>query len=83
MEKVESKKDERTKVVPSKEQVKEWIRRDMAAASYFLSMMLRYPDVIENLADQLYEKVMSEEHGAAIDHINKKAADPEADQDAL
>lgn len=70
----ESKKqDERTKVVPTKEQVKEWIRRDMAAASYFLSMMLRYPEILENIADQLYEKVMREEQGPGIEHVKKAA----------
>lgn len=63
------------KVTPSKEQVKEWVRRDITASSYFLSLVLRYPDIVESIADQLYERIMSEEQGALIDHI--KNAKPE------
>lgn len=59
------------KKMPSKETVKEWVRRDVSASSYFLSMLLRYPDIIENVAEQLYDRIMSEEHGAAIDHIKE------------
>lgn len=58
--------------VPSKETVKEWVRRDITASSYFLSLLLRYPDIIENIAEQLYERIMSEEQGAVIDHIKEK-----------
>lgn len=57
------------KKVPSQDQVKEWVRRDITASSYFLSLLLRYPDIIENIAEQLYERVMAEESGAVIDHI--------------
>lgn len=57
------------KVAPSQEQVKEWVRRDITASSYFLSLLLRYPDIVENIATQLYERIMSEEQGSVIDHI--------------
>lgn len=57
------------KLTPTQDQVKEWVRRDIMASSYFLSLLLKYPDIVENIATQVYERVMSEEHGAAIDHI--------------
>lgn len=60
------------KKVPTQEQVKEWVRRDITASSYFLSLLLRYPDIIENIAEQLYERVMAEESGAVIDHIKSQ-----------
>lgn len=58
---------------PNKDQVREWVRRDITASSYFLSLLLRYPDIVENIADQLYDRIMSDEHGAAIDHLREKA----------
>lgn len=60
------------KKVPSQDQVKEWVRRDITASSYFLSLLLRYPDIIENIADQLYERIQSEANGAVIDHIKSE-----------
>lgn len=63
------------KLTPTQDQVKEWVRRDITASSYFLSLLLRYPDIVENIAEQLYERIMSEEHGAAIDHIKQTPND--------
>lgn len=56
---------------PTKEQVRDWVKRDVTASSYFLSMMLRYPELLEELSDKLYEKILSEEQGALIDHMKK------------
>lgn len=56
---------------PTKEQVRDWVKRDVSASSYFLSMMLRYPELLEELSDKLYEKILSEEQGALIDHVKK------------
>lgn len=55
--------------VPSREDVHSWIKRDITAASYFLSMLLRYPDIMESMAGELYAKVLEKEQGAAIDHV--------------
>lgn len=57
---------------PTKEQVRDWVKRDVSASSYFLSMMLRYPELLEELSDKLYEKILSEEQGALIDHVKVK-----------
>lgn len=64
------------KKAPSQEQVKEWVRRDITASSYFLSLLLRYPDIVENIAEQLYDRIQSEANGAVVDHIkSEKHAD--------
>lgn len=57
--------------MPTKDQVREWIKRDISASSYFLGMLLRYPDICEKLADELYTRIVSEEQGALIDHVTK------------
>lgn len=61
----------------TREQVYEWTKRDISAASYFLSMLLRYPDIIQGVADQLFDRVMDEEQGAFIDKISKEKVEPE------
>lgn len=58
--------------VPSREDVHQWIKRDISASSYFLSMLLRYPDIIESMAGELYAKVLERENGAAVDHVDEK-----------
>lgn len=60
--------DKTEKSPVTKEQVTEWVRRDITAASYFLSLLIRYPDIISSVADQLYDRVMKEENGSLIDH---------------
>lgn len=57
---------------PTKEEVHSWIKRDISAASYFLGMLLQNPDLIKTLSDQLYDRIMSEQQGALIDHIEKR-----------
>lgn len=57
--------------VPSREDVHQWIKRDISAASYFLSMLLRYPDIMETMAGELYAKVLEKEQGSGIDHVEK------------
>lgn len=60
------------KITPSQEKVKEWVRRDITASSYFLSLLLQYPDIVENIAQQLYDRVMAEANGSVIDHIKSE-----------
>lgn len=60
----------------TREQVYEWTKRDISAASYFLSMLLRYPDIIQGVADQLYDRVMDEEQGALIEKVSKEKVEP-------
>lgn len=57
--------------VPSREDVHEWIKRDISAASYFLSMLLRYPDIMESIAGEIYARVLKDEQGSGIDHVEK------------
>lgn len=58
---------------PTREQVREWTRADLNAAHYFLGMLRRYPELVDELADSLYEKANSSEGGAAIDQVAKTA----------
>jgi len=48
-------------VTPTKEQVKEWLKRDIAAASYGLRVMLRYPDLLDKFSEEIYDRLMSED----------------------
>lgn len=58
---------------PSREQVREWTKRDLLAASYFLNLLQRYPEIIDEMADLIYDHATIKENGAAIDHVNQKA----------
>lgn len=57
--------------MPTREQVREWAKRDCTAAHYFLGMLIRYPDIIEKMADEIYEKALTTEQGPAIDTVQK------------
>lgn len=59
------------KDVPSKDVVREWMRKDIAAASYSLSLLMRYPDIIETMADQLYDRIVTESKSPLIDSVAK------------
>lgn len=59
--------------VPSREAVHGWIKRDISAASYFLSMLLRYPDIMETMSGELYAAILKKEQGAAIDHVKDES----------
>lgn len=65
---------------PTPELVKEWVKRDLASAHYFLGVLMRYPEIMDACAQQIYEHVMLKENGAAIDHI--PSAQPEVHEDA-
>lgn len=58
---------------PTIDQVKEWTKRDLQTARYFLSVIIdRYPEVIDKIAEDLYHTAMRKENGAAIDHVAPK-----------
>lgn len=46
------------KAVPTLEMVKTWVKRDVDAASYFLNMLRRHPEVVDMLAQELYKKAL-------------------------
>lgn len=46
---------------PSREVVREWVKRDLHAAHYALRLLLRYPDIVERMADEMYERLIIEE----------------------
>lgn len=57
--------------VPSMEQIREWSKRDLEASHYFLGLILRYPEVVEKIANEIYQHAMKTENGAAIDHVKQ------------
>lgn len=58
--------------VPEKATVLTWIRKDLEAAHYLLGIILqRHPEIVEEMADQVYDTIMRKENGAAIDHVAK------------
>lgn len=64
---------------PKKATVLEWVRKDLQSAHYLLGVILhRHPEIVEEMAETVYETVMRKEAGAAISHEKV-----EADQDGL
>lgn len=53
--------------LPTLDQVKDWTKKDLAAAGYFLSMLQRYPEIVDKCAEMIYEHVRMTENGSAID----------------
>jgi len=52
--------------IPDKQTVIEWVKRDMHAAHYFLGLLLRYPEIVERVANDILAHVHSRENGPAI-----------------
>lgn len=56
----------------TREQVRNFVRQDLTAARYFLAVLLdRYPLIVSEIADSMYDKAHTAENGAAIDHVEK------------
>jgi len=53
--------NEKKAQVPTKDQVKEWLKRDIAAASYGLRVMLRYPDLLDKFSEEVYDRLIAED----------------------
>lgn len=58
---------------PTREDVREWTKRDLLAASYFLNLLQRYPEIVEQMADMIYDHATMKENGAAIDHVKQES----------
>lgn len=64
--------------VPSKVEVLDWVRKDLQSAHYLLGIILtRHPEIVDEMADNVYETVMRKEQGAAIDHVSPDPAQTE------
>lgn len=61
-----------TPKVPTKEQIREWVRRDLHSAHYFMGILLRYPEIMDSCAQQIYDYAMKKENGPGIDHVETK-----------
>lgn len=46
-----------------------WVKADLRSAHYFLGMLMRYPEIMDSCAQQIYDHAMKKEGGAAIDHV--------------
>jgi len=53
------------------EQVRDWVKKDLHAAHYFLGLLLSHPEAIQKAADEIYKEVKLREAGTAIDNIEK------------
>lgn len=54
-------------VKPTKDQVKEWLKRDIAAASYGLRVMLRYPELLDKFAEEIFDKMEAEDQDSQLE----------------
>lgn len=55
--------------VPSKEEVQKWVKEDLQRAHYFLGMLQRYPEIVEDLGSQMYDHAMRKEGVPAVNHV--------------
>jgi len=57
--------------LPSVEKVAEWVRKDLQSAHYLLGIVLmRHPEIVNELAGSIYQTVKEKEKSAAIDHVS-------------
>lgn len=71
-----------SKKVPTMEDVIGWVRKDLQSAHYLLGIVLmRHPELVDEIGRSVYETVMRKEQGPAIDHVDdlKKEAEGYAD----
>lgn len=55
---------------PDKATVLEWVKKDLHSAHYLLGLVLqRHPEIVEEVANNIFDTVMIKENGAAIDHV--------------
>lgn len=69
----ENGKDQNKPKIPTKDTIRKWTENDLNSAIYFLSMVKRYPDILDKVADEIYQKAIKEEQGSAIDHVKAQA----------
>lgn len=55
--------------IPSLDEVKEWTKKDLQAATYFLGMLQRYPEIIDAIATLIHHHAKTTEQGAAVDKL--------------
>lgn len=46
---------EHLNTAPSRDQVRQWIERDINTAIYALSAVAKFPDLLDKMADEMYE----------------------------
>lgn len=62
--------------MPDKATVLDWVKKDLGSAHYLLGLILqRHPEIIREVADSIYDKVLAKEGGAGIDHVTPGAAE--------
>lgn len=58
--------------MPDIDIVKKWVRKDMESAQYLLAFILqRHPEIIDAVAEEIYNKSILQEQGPAVSHLNK------------
>lgn len=63
--------NEKKMEIPSRDVVREWVKKDLHAANYALALLLRYPDIVEKMADEIYERLLIEESDKRMDELDK------------
>jgi len=64
------KQEKQGRRAPRKEEVLEWVKKDLESCHYLLGVVLKlYPEVVARMADDVFETIMEKEKGAAVDHV--------------
>lgn len=57
-------------VPPSKATVLDWVKKDLQSAHYLLGLVLQlHPEIVEEMANNVFDTVMIKANGSAIDHV--------------
>lgn len=55
-----------TPVSVTPEHVKQWVKRDLDAACYFLQMLRKHPEILDIVAQELYAKATEASNDAEL-----------------
>lgn len=58
--------------MPDVETIKKWTRNDLQSAIYFLSLINRYPELIDKIAEEIHKYALTKEQGQAIEHLKQE-----------
>lgn len=57
----------------TRDSVRKWVKKDLVAAHYFLGTLVKYPEIMESCADQLFDALQKGEQ----EDLDKKEVVPE------
>lgn len=60
------------KDAPTPDRILEWVKKDIECANYCLSFVLRDPEILKRMAQEIFDAAMTKENGSLIDHVRQR-----------